>query len=55
MEPLHEALRPVERQTALENDMRRPGGILGLLTHALLGRYSSQFWHLRLQIARFSC
>ena len=28
MEPLHEALRLIKRQTELENAMRRPGGIL---------------------------
>jgi hypothetical protein len=27
MEPLHEALRLIKRQTELENAMRRPGGI----------------------------
>ena len=27
MEPLHEALRLIKRQTQLENAMRRPGGI----------------------------
>ena len=27
MEPLHEALRLIERQAELENAMRRPGGI----------------------------
>ncbi len=38
MEPLHEALRLIKRQTELENAMRRPGGIRdfagGLTGHA---------------------
>jgi hypothetical protein len=43
MEPLHEALRLIKRQTELENAMRRPGGIrvteereLFKLRHALI-------------------
>jgi hypothetical protein len=35
MEPLHEALRLIKRQTELENAMRRPGGIRVTEEHEL--------------------